>query len=107
MDVLQQLVVHHVDSLAAIIDRAERLDDAVLDQPIAVSVETIDGEQTLRSLINAMVTQEEHWLSALRGGGWPDESDQSVAGRRETPDARTKLKKRYPAVAASFTPSIL
>jgi hypothetical protein len=79
MDVLQQLVVHHIDTLAAIIDRAERLDDAVLDRPIEVSVETIDGEQTLRSLVNAMVTQEEHWLSALRGGGWPDESDQSIA----------------------------
>ncbi|WP_426565872.1 helix-turn-helix transcriptional regulator [Angustibacter sp. McL0619] len=82
MDVLQQLVVHHVDSLNAILDRAERLDETVLDQPIVVSVETIDGEQTLRSLINAMVTQEEHWLSALRGGGWPDESDQSVPGLR-------------------------
>jgi AraC-like DNA-binding protein len=82
MDVLQQLVVHHIDSLGAIIDRAERLDDATLDRPIVVSVETIDGEQTLRSLINAMVTQEEHWLSALRGGGWPDESDRSVPGLR-------------------------
>ncbi|GAB3593560.1 AraC family transcriptional regulator [Angustibacter peucedani] len=82
MDVLQQLVDHHVESLTAIIDRAERLDDDQLDQPIAVSVETIDGEQSLRSLINAMVTQEEHWLSALRGGDWPDESDQSVAGLR-------------------------
>jgi AraC-like DNA-binding protein len=82
MDVLQQLVVHHIDSLKAIIDRAEQLDEATLDRPIEVSVETIDGEQTLRSLINAMVTQEEHWLSALRGGGWPDESDQSVSGLR-------------------------
>lgn len=27
-----------------------------------------------------MVTQEEHLLSALRGGKWPDESDQSVVG---------------------------
>ncbi len=82
MDVLQQLVDHHIDALRVIIDRAEGLSDDQLDQPIAVSVETIDGEQTLRSLINAMVTQEEHWLSALRGGDWPDESDQTVAGLR-------------------------
>src|SRR3954451_10308239 len=82
MDVTQQLVDHHVDSLRLIIDRAGVLSDEQLDQPIAVSVETIDGEQTLRSLINAMVTQEEHWLSALRGGDWPDESDRTVDGLR-------------------------
>ncbi len=43
-------------------------------------MEGIDDEQTLRTLLNAMVTQEEHWLSALRGGGWPDESDRTVPG---------------------------
>jgi AraC family transcriptional regulator len=82
MDVLQQLVDHHVQALGTIIERCATVDDDVLDRPIEVSVETIDGEQTLRSLVNAMVTQEEHWLSALRGGDWPDESDQSPSGLR-------------------------
>ncbi|WP_446213216.1 helix-turn-helix domain-containing protein [Micromonospora sp. IBSANI012] len=80
MDVLQHLVDHHVTTLSAVIERAATLDDEVLDRPVTVSVETIDDRPTLRSLINAMVTQEEHWLSALRGGDWPDESDQSIAG---------------------------
>ncbi|MEH0840817.1 AraC family transcriptional regulator [Micromonospora sp. CPCC 205711] len=80
MNVLQHLVDHHVDTLTAIIDRAATLDDEALDRPVTVSVETIDEGPTLRLLINAMVTQEEHWLSALRGGDWPDESDRSVAG---------------------------
>ena len=80
MNVLQHLVDHHVETLTAIIDRAGALDDEVLDRPVTVSVETIDEGPTLRSLINAMVTQEEHWLQALRGGDWPDESDQSVMG---------------------------
>ncbi|MGR6317922.1 AraC family transcriptional regulator [Micromonospora soli] len=80
MNVLQHLVDHHVDTLTAIIDRAGTLGEEVLDRPIALSVETIDEGPTLRSLINAMVTQEEHWLSALRGGEWPDESDRSVPG---------------------------
>ncbi|MCP3782538.1 helix-turn-helix domain-containing protein [Micromonospora sp. A3M-1-15] len=80
MNVLQHLVDHHVETLTAIIDRAGTLDDTVLDRPVTVSVETIDEQPTLRSLINAMVTQEEHWLSALRGGEWPDESDRSVSG---------------------------
>jgi uncharacterized damage-inducible protein DinB len=80
MDVIQQLVDHHVDGLTSLIERAESLDDADLDRVIEMSVEGIDDSPTLRTLINAMVTQEEHWLSALRGGGWPDESDQSVSG---------------------------
>jgi AraC family transcriptional regulator len=80
MDVLRKMTDHHVEVLTAIIERSGQLDDEVLDRPIVVSVETIDDGQSLRSLLNAMVTQEEHWLSALRGGGWPDDSDSSVAG---------------------------
>jgi AraC-like DNA-binding protein/uncharacterized damage-inducible protein DinB len=80
MDLVQHLVDHHIDSLTALIAASAGLDDDVLDAPIEQSVEGIDDDPTLRSLLNAMVTQEEHWLSALRGGGWPDESDQSVAG---------------------------
>jgi AraC-like DNA-binding protein len=81
MDVLRQMTDHHVGLLTQIIERASHLDDAVLDRPIEVSVETIDDDgQSLRSLLNAMVTQEEHWLNALRGQGWPDDSDDSVAG---------------------------
>lgn len=80
MDVIQHLVDHHVESLAAIIAAAADLPDEDLDRPITQSVEGVDDDPTLRGLINGMVTQEEHWLSALRGGQWPDESDQTVAG---------------------------
>lgn len=80
MDVLQQLVDHHVDSLTAIIASSATLADDVLDQPITQSVEGVDDDPTLRGLINGMVTQEEHWLNALAGGDWPDESDQTMTG---------------------------
>ncbi len=80
MDVIAHLVDHHVDSLTAIITAAAELADDVLDQPITSSVEGVDDDPTLRGLINGMVTQEEHWLAALRGGAWPDESDQTMAG---------------------------
>lgn len=83
IDVIQQLVDHHVSVLGEIIERMRRLPQDSLDAPIAISVETIDDRPTLRSVVNAMVTQEEHWLSALRGGGWPDESDRSVDGLAE------------------------
>lgn len=80
MDLVQHLVDHHVASLATIIDSAGELPDDVLDRPITQSVEGVDDDPTLRGLLNGMVTQEEHWLSALRGGAWPDESDQTPAG---------------------------
>ena len=80
MDVVQHLVDHHIDSLTAIIGSASALADDILDRPITQSVEGVDDDPTLRGLINGMVTQEEHWLSALRGGAWPDETDQTLAG---------------------------
>lgn len=80
MDVVQHLVDHHVDSLTALIERTADLPDDVVDRPIELSVEGIDDDATLRTLLNAMVTQEEHWLAALRGGDWPDESDQTLPG---------------------------
>lgn len=80
MNLLQKLVDHHVDTLTAVLERAATLPDETLDAPIVVSVETIDDDPTLRSVINAMVTQEEHWVSALRGGPWPDESHRTIAG---------------------------
>jgi len=80
MDLTQLLVDHHVESLTAMVEAAATLPDDVLDQTIVQSVEGIDDDPTLRGLLNGMVTQEEHWLSALRGGAWPDESDQTTTG---------------------------
>ncbi|WP_170219475.1 helix-turn-helix domain-containing protein [Nocardioides litoris] len=80
MDLLLQMVDHHVDSLAALIAAAADLPAEVVDRPITQSVEGVDDDPTLRGLLNGMVTQEEHWLNAVRGQDWPDESDQTVAG---------------------------
>ncbi len=80
MNLIQQLVDHHIDSITAIIESSRGLSDRDLDRPITQSVEGVDDDPTLRGLINGMVAQEEHWLSALNGGEWPDESDQTVDG---------------------------
>lgn len=92
MDVIQQLVDHHIDSLTAIIESSRNLSDETLDMTITQSVEGIDDEPTLRGLINSMVFQEEHWLSALRGGDWPDESEQTIAA----------LARRHEMAGASY-----
>ena len=81
MDLVQHLVDHHVDSLTALIAAASGLRRRRPRR--ARSSSRSRASTTTRrcaSVLNAMVTQEEHWLSALRGGGWPDESDQTVAG---------------------------
>ena len=80
MDVLQQLVDHHVDSLTALIASSATLDDEVLDRPITQSVEGVDDDPTLRGLLHGMVTQEEHGSARCAAATWPDESDRSVAG---------------------------
>lgn len=79
MTVLQQMVDNHVDSLTGLIEASAELGDEVLDRPIEFSVEAIDDDMTLRRVLNAMVTQEEHWINALRGEGWPDDQDASVS----------------------------
>ena len=99
MDIVTHLVDHHVESLTAIIEAAAGLPDAVLDQPITQSVEGVDDDPTLRGLINGMVAQEEHWLHALRGEGWPDESDQSMGALAARHDAAGRDYRAFVASA--------
>lgn len=82
MSVLLGLVDHHVRSLSDLLRASEPLGSEVLDAPIEMSIEGVDEDMTLRRVLNTMVTQEEHWVSALHGGAWPDESDTTVAGLR-------------------------
>jgi AraC family transcriptional regulator len=44
----------------------------VLDQPIELSVEDLDGSPSLRKLCILLVAQEERWLSAAGEGPEPD-----------------------------------
>ena len=87
MELLLKLVEHHVDVVGRIIDRLDGLPDEVLDKPIELSVEWIDCRpMTLRSVVDRCVVQEEMWLSALRGGGFPEPGDKSPAGLRARHD---------------------
>lgn len=86
MDVLLTMVQWHDEVLGAIIDRAGTLPDETLDRPITLSVEAVDDTMTLRELIALLVTQEEHWLNAAKGMGWPDDADRSIAGLKARHD---------------------
>ena len=61
MDLLTKLVEHHVWLVGEILDRAGRLTDEQLDAPIQVSVEGIDDDPTMRSLLSRLVGQMDMW----------------------------------------------
>jgi AraC family transcriptional regulator len=80
MDLLTKMVEHHVWLTGEMIDRAARLDDATLDKPIVVSVEGIDDDPTLRSLLSRLVGQLGMWnaVMASRDYDWSVEQDEPI-----------------------------
>jgi AraC family transcriptional regulator len=88
MDVLVQMLDHHLWLVGEIIDRTARLDDTVLDQRIELSVEGIDRDPTLRSVTGRLVGQMEMWVAALEGGTrMPSDGDTAARGMRRRIEA--------------------
>ena len=65
MDLIVRMVEHHVWLVGQMLDRAGRLDDGQLNAPIEVSVEGIDNDPTLRSLLSRLVGQLDMWGAAM------------------------------------------
>jgi AraC-like DNA-binding protein len=65
MDLLAKLLEHHVWLVGEIVDRAGRLPADRLDAPITVSVEGVDDDPTLRSLLSRLVGQMDMWNAAM------------------------------------------
>ncbi len=89
MDLLTRMVEHHVWLVGEMVDRAASLDSGVLDEPIALSVEGVDDDPTLRSLLSRLIGQMHMWneVIAQRGYDWSVELQEpvaSMAGRLET-----------------------
>ena len=70
MDLIERMVDHHVWLLGELAARAENLRDDVLDAPIELSVDSIDENPTLRSLLSRLVGQLAMWNAALAAGGY-------------------------------------
>jgi AraC family transcriptional regulator len=65
MDLIVRMVEHHVWLIGQLLDRASRLSDAQLDTPIELSVEGVDDDPTLRSLLSRLVGQLDMWGAAI------------------------------------------
>jgi AraC family transcriptional regulator len=96
MDLLTRMVEHHVWLLGEMLTRAEGLSDEVLDEPVEISVEGVDDDPTLRSMLSRLVGQLAMWDAAThdRPYDFEVERNESVA------DMRSRLAESGPAFLA-------
>jgi hypothetical protein len=65
MDLVVTMTDHHIWLLGQMIERATGLEAEQLDAPIEISVQGIDEDPTLRSLLSRLVDQMEIWNHAV------------------------------------------
>jgi AraC family transcriptional regulator len=94
MDLIRTMVDHHVWLLSRMLEQAARLTDEQLDVPIEISVEGIDDDPTLRSLLSRLVGQLGMWHAALAGR----EYDFSV----EQGESVQSMRRRLDGVGRAF-----
>ena len=84
MDLVIRMVEHYVWLTGEMLSRAERLSGDALDAPVEISVEGIDSDPTLRSLLSRLVGQLAMWDAAVseRPYDFEIEKGESVAGMR-------------------------
>ncbi len=84
MNLLVRMVEHHVWLVGQLVDRAARLDAATLDAPISISVEGVDDDPSIRSLLSRLIGQMDMWnnVIASREYDWAVERDESVSSMR-------------------------
>ncbi len=84
MDLMRKMVEHHVWLVGEIVDRAGTLTEEQLDAPIELSVEGVDDDPTLRSILSRLVGQMDMWNAAMesRAYDFDVEKDESLASIR-------------------------
>jgi len=65
MDLLNKMVEHHVWLVGEFVSRAATLTDEQLDAPIEISVEGVDDDPTLRSLLSRLIGQMGMWNATI------------------------------------------
>lgn len=65
MDLIRTMLEHHVWTVGEMIERASTLTDEQLDAPIEISVEGIDDDPTMRSLLSRLVGQMAMWNASM------------------------------------------
>jgi AraC family transcriptional regulator len=94
MDLMTRMVEHHVWLVGELVERAAALPEAAADAPITLSVEGIDDDPTMRSLLARLVGQLEMWVAAIDGRPY----DFAV----ERGEPFREMKKRLAAAGPAF-----
>ena len=93
MDLLTRMVEHHVWLVGEMVDRADRLTDDVLDSRVEISVDGIDCEPTLRSLLSRLVGQLAMWDAATH----EQQYDFDIEKNESVAQMRARLAEAGPA----------
>jgi len=96
MNLIVRMVEHHIWLVGEMIERAAKVDDAVLDRPIEINVEGIDTEPTIRKLLSRLIGQMNMWVNVI--GGRPYSFD--VERHESIADMRRRLAEIGPAFQA-------
>jgi AraC-like DNA-binding protein len=96
MDLLQQMVEHHVWLVGEIVECATQLSDEQLDEPIVLSVEDDPDPSTLRRIISRLVGQMAMWNATMAS----QEYDFSVEVDESLTSARRRLAEAAPVFLA-------
>jgi AraC family transcriptional regulator len=84
MDLLNKMVGHHIWLVGEMVSRAATLSDERLDAPIEISVEGVDDDPTLRSLLSRLIGQMAMWNAAIAGRDydWDVERGETIDSMR-------------------------
>ncbi len=93
MNLVTRMIEHHVWLVGEMLTRAKNLPSDVLDRPIEISVEGIDSEPTLRSLLARLVGQLSMWAAATHDQPY----DMDVERGQSIADLRARLGEIGPA----------
>jgi hypothetical protein len=102
MDLVVRMLEHNVWLTDDMLRRCEGLPGQVLDRPIELSVEAVDADSTLRSLLARLVGQLEMWNAAFAGRRytWPDGTPTVLGLRTRLGVAGAEFLTRVRGIAA-------
>jgi len=88
MELVMTMFDHHVWAVGKMIDLAGGLSDPQLDTPIVLSVEGVDDDPTIRSLLSRLVGQMAMWNASMesRPYDWDVEQNEPLTSMRERLD---------------------
>ncbi len=88
MELVMTMFDHHVWAVGKMIDLAGDLNDEQLDAPIVLSVEGVDDDPTIRSLLSRLVGQMAMWNASMesRPYDWDIERNEQLMSMRERLD---------------------